>query len=172
MLYFWKAQGSRTSKLIFPTVNYTNTNTKIHKYKYTNTALLKCQDYQTYAIFLNSCWFKDVKNDIPKCPTVKYTNSQIQIQIHKYKYEKYQEKVSQRPGMWWLQLFQVRWNSKKVKETPHLHTWWSFSIPKKMSPYNTSDQDIMCSRDPVYKRLEQLLSNWWKSCLQIANSGL
>ena len=43
-------------------------NTQIHKYKYTNTALLKCQEYQTYAIFLNSCWFKDVKNDIPKCP--------------------------------------------------------------------------------------------------------
>ena len=44
-------------------------NTQIHKYKYkyTNTALLKCQEYQTYAIFLNSCWFKDVKNDIPKC---------------------------------------------------------------------------------------------------------
>ena len=63
-------------------------NTQIHKYKYkyTNTALLKCQEYQTYALFLNSCWFKDVKNDIPKCPTVKYTNTQIQIQIHKYKY--------------------------------------------------------------------------------------
>ena len=32
---------------------------QIHKYKYkytnTNTALLKCQKYQTYAIFLNSC---------------------------------------------------------------------------------------------------------------------
>ena len=29
-------------------------NTQIHKYKCTNTALLKCQEYQTYAIFLNS----------------------------------------------------------------------------------------------------------------------
>ena len=43
-------------------------NTQIHKYKYTNTALLKCQEYQTYAIFLNRCWIKDVKNDNPKCP--------------------------------------------------------------------------------------------------------
>ena len=30
MLYFWKAQGPRTSKLIFPTVKYTNTNSQIH----------------------------------------------------------------------------------------------------------------------------------------------
>ena len=30
--------------------------------------MTKCQEYQTYAIFLNSCWFKEVKNDIPKCP--------------------------------------------------------------------------------------------------------
>ena len=36
MLYFWKAQGPRRSKLIFPTVKYTNT--QIHQYKYTNTA--------------------------------------------------------------------------------------------------------------------------------------
>ena len=76
-------------------------NTQIHKYKYkyTNTALLKCQEYQTYAIFLNSCWFKDVKNDIPKCPTVKYTNTKIQIQKYKYtntallKCQKYQTAV-------------------------------------------------------------------------------
>ena len=32
MLYFRKAQGPRTSKLIFPTVKYTNTNSQIHKY--------------------------------------------------------------------------------------------------------------------------------------------
>ena len=32
MLYFWKAQGPRTSKLIFPTVKYTNTHIQIHKY--------------------------------------------------------------------------------------------------------------------------------------------
>ena len=46
-------------------------NTQIHKYTYTNTQIqlmTKCQEYQTYAIFLNSCWFKDVKNDIPNCP--------------------------------------------------------------------------------------------------------
>ena len=59
MLYFWKAQGPRTSKLIFPTVKYTNTQIQL---------MTKCQEYQTYALFLNSCWFKDVKNDIPQCP--------------------------------------------------------------------------------------------------------
>ena len=30
--------------------------------------MTKCQKYPTYAIFLNSWWFKDVKNDILKCP--------------------------------------------------------------------------------------------------------
>ena len=42
-------------------------NIQIHKYTYTNTQkqlMTKCQEYQTYAIFLNSCWFKDVKNPI------------------------------------------------------------------------------------------------------------
>ena len=37
LLYFWKARGPTTSKLIFPTVKYTNTNTiytNIYKYKY------------------------------------------------------------------------------------------------------------------------------------------
>ena len=46
-------------------------NTQIHKYTYTNTQIqlmTKCQEYQTYAIFLNSVWFKDVKND--KFPSV------------------------------------------------------------------------------------------------------
>ena len=36
MLYFWKAKGPRTSKMIFWTVKYTNTKIQIHKY--TNTA--------------------------------------------------------------------------------------------------------------------------------------
>ena len=36
MLYFWKAKGPRTSKMIFWTVRYTNTQIQIHKY--TNTA--------------------------------------------------------------------------------------------------------------------------------------
>ena len=41
-------------------------NCQIHKYKNTQIQLMtKCQEYQTYAIFLNSWWFEDVKNDIP-----------------------------------------------------------------------------------------------------------
>ena len=50
---------------------YTKTNTQIHKYKYANTQMqhiTKWLKYPTYAIFLNSWWFKDVKNDILKCP--------------------------------------------------------------------------------------------------------
>ena len=127
MLYFWKAKGPRTSKMIFWTVRYTNTqiqihkytntacdevpeipnmcyifekprvqghqtwysglsNTHIHKYKCTNTQIqihkntntqiqhmTKWQKYPTYAIFLNSWWFKDVKNDNPKYSDPRYT---------------------------------------------------------------------------------------------------
>ena len=87
MLYFWKRNGTRTSKTIFQGVWRANTqinkytNTEIHKYintqiqmhkytttnsqkhKYTNTAYDRWQKYPTYAIFFNSWWFKDVKND-------------------------------------------------------------------------------------------------------------
>ena len=52
------------------------------------------------------------------------TNTNTQTQIHKYICEKYQDKVVQSPGMWWLHLFQVRfeWNYKKSKRNsspPH-----------------------------------------------------
>ena len=107
MLYFWKAKGPRTSKVIFWTVKYTNTaydkmteipnicyifeqlvvqgcqkwysglsDTQIHKYKFTNTQIqymTKWQKYSTCAIFLNSRWFKDVRNDNPKCSHLRYT---------------------------------------------------------------------------------------------------
>ena len=51
MLYFWKAQGPRTSKLIFPTVKYTNTNSQIHKYSVWKSArntkhMKKCVNWQ------------------------------------------------------------------------------------------------------------------------------
>ena len=61
-------------------------NTHIHKYKCTNTQIqihkntntqiqhmTKWQKYPTYAIFLNSWWFKDVKNDNPKYSDPRYT---------------------------------------------------------------------------------------------------
>ena len=74
MLYFWKAKGPRTSKMIFWTVRYTNTQIQIHKY--TNTQIqhmTKWPKYPTYAIFLNSWWFKDVKNDNTKYSDPRYT---------------------------------------------------------------------------------------------------
>ena len=45
-------------------------NCQIHKYtsQIQIQLMTKCQEYQTYAIFLNSVWFKDVKND--KFPSV------------------------------------------------------------------------------------------------------
>ena len=74
MLYFWTAGGSRMSKMIFWTVRYTNTQIQIHKY--TNTQIqhmTKWPKYPTYAIFLNSWWFKDVKNDNPEYSDPWYT---------------------------------------------------------------------------------------------------
>ena len=63
LLYFWKAQGPRTSKLIFPTVKYTNTQTQVQKYnhiKYKKEMQIQVQKYE-------------------------YINTNSQIQIHKYK---------------------------------------------------------------------------------------
>ena len=85
-IYFLKALSPRISKLIFPSVSYTNTQTQIHKY--TNTLIqhmTKCQKDPTCGIFLKRGLFKDMKNNIPMCQTrkykntnTKYTNSQIQ----------------------------------------------------------------------------------------------
>ena len=49
------------------------TNTNSQKHKYTNTAYDKMTHMLTYAIFLNSWWFKDVKNDNPKYSYPRYT---------------------------------------------------------------------------------------------------
>ena len=54
---------------------YTNTNAQIQIHKNINTQIqnmTKWQKYQTYAIFLNSWWFKDVINDNPKCSDPRY----------------------------------------------------------------------------------------------------
>ena len=91
------------------------------------------------------------------CPKVPET----QIQIHKHKYtntyvKNIKIKLCKAQGCGGSTYFRCGLSEiiKKVKETPHLHTGWSFSIPKKMSPYNTSDQDIrMCSRDPCIQKI-------------------
>ena len=46
---------------------------------------MKCQKTLWSAIFLESTGYKDVRNDVPRCLTYKYTNTNTQIQcIHKY----------------------------------------------------------------------------------------
>ena len=55
-------------------VFFRNTNTNAN----TNTQIqlvMKCQKDPTYAIFLNSWWFNDVKNYITKCSIYKYRNA-------------------------------------------------------------------------------------------------
>ena len=54
-----------------------NTNTQTHKY--TNTVCSNLQIDPTSAIFFHRKLYQDIKNNIPKCLTCKYT-----IQIHKY----------------------------------------------------------------------------------------
>ena len=83
VVYFWKEDCSRISKIIFPCVERTNTKIQIHKY--TNTQIqhmTKCQKDPTCGIFLKRGLFKDIKNDIPMCRTHKYKNTKTQI--HKY----------------------------------------------------------------------------------------
>ena len=49
-------------------------NSKIqeYRYKYTNAACDEVPEIPNiYAIFFNSCWFKDVKNYIPKCSKIR-----------------------------------------------------------------------------------------------------
>ena len=66
VVYFWKENSSRISKITFPCAKRTNTkNTNI---KYTNTQiqhLTKCQKDPTRGIFLTIWLFKDYKNYIP-----------------------------------------------------------------------------------------------------------
>ena len=81
VLYFWKAKGSRTSKMTFLTVKYTKTNSQIQH-------MTKCQKYPIYAIYLNSFWFKDLKNDNPQCPEIRIGIDSIWergIQIHSWR---------------------------------------------------------------------------------------
>ena len=82
-IHLLKALGLRISKLIFPSVSYTNT--KIHKNKYTNTQIQQmrnCQKDPTNGIFLKRGLFKDIKNDIPMCQKPKYKNTNTQIHKH------------------------------------------------------------------------------------------
>ena len=62
-IYFLKALSPRISKLLLPSVGYTNTQIQIHKY--TNTAMTKCQIDPTCGIFLKRGLFKGIKNYNP-----------------------------------------------------------------------------------------------------------
>ena len=76
MLYFWKANGPRATKMIFWTVKYTNAQIQVHKYA--NTQIQHLRKGQKYYIYLYF-W----KANAPKTSkmifwTVKYANTQIQ----------------------------------------------------------------------------------------------
>ena len=94
---FLKSRWYEDLKNNFPkclTSKYTHTNTQIHKY--TNTVchtLLwlvgsRIRHFETLwkepwcDTFLKSRWYEDLKNNVPKCLTSKYTNTNTQI--HKY----------------------------------------------------------------------------------------
>ena len=56
-------------------INTQSTNTQIQ-------FVTKCQKDQTYALFLNSWCFQDVRNCVPKCLIQKYRNKDTQIQLY------------------------------------------------------------------------------------------
>merc|ERR1712110_124241 len=93
---FSESSWSRISKLILPSVSYSNTQIQIHKY--TNTQIqhiTKCQKDPTCGIFLKRGLFRGIKNDIHMCQTHKYKNTNTQI--HKYTNTAY-DKVPDRPN--------------------------------------------------------------------------
>ena len=79
MLYFWKVKGPRTSKMIFWTVRYTNTNSQIHIYSLWWSA----RNTQHVLYFWKA---KGPRTSNMIFWTVKYTNTNAQM--HKYKFTK------------------------------------------------------------------------------------
>ena len=80
VVYFWKEDCSRISKIIFPCVERTNTKIQIQNTQIQH--MTKCQKDSTCGIFLDRGLFKDIKNHIPMCWTHKYKNTNTQL--HKY----------------------------------------------------------------------------------------
>ena len=72
MLYFWQAQGPRTSKLIFPTVKYTNTQIQIHKYSFVEVPGIPNICYISKQLLIQGCqkWYsqlsKVIRSEIQK----------------------------------------------------------------------------------------------------------
>ena len=63
--------------------------------------MAKCQKDPTCGIFLKRGLFKGIKNYIPICQTRKYTNTNAQIQMHRYTNTAY-HKVPERPIIWYI----------------------------------------------------------------------
>ena len=63
--------------------------------------MMKYQKDPICGIFLKRGLFKGIKNDTLMCQTCKYTNTNTQIQIHKYTNRAY-HKVPERPNMWYI----------------------------------------------------------------------
>ena len=73
MLYFWKGDGTRTSKTMFPSVWHANTQIQLHKY--TNTVLVKFAD-RHYMCYI----FEKVMVRGPQKQCSRLSN----VQLHKY----------------------------------------------------------------------------------------
>ena len=79
---------SKMSKMLFPSIQFIITGLQFQmsiNTQSTNTQIqfvTKCQKDQTYALFLNSWCFQDVRNCVPKCLIQKYRNKDTQIQLY------------------------------------------------------------------------------------------
>ena len=102
MLYFWKAKGPRTSKMIFWTVRYTNTQIQIHKY--TNTACDEvpeipnmCYIFEKPRVQGHQTWYSGLSNT--QIQMHKYTNTNSQK--HKYTNTAY-DKMTEIPNICYI----------------------------------------------------------------------
>merc|ERR1711989_23259 len=137
-----KALGPRISKLILPSVSYSNTQIQIHKY--TNTQIqhiTKCQKDPTRGIFLKRGLFRGIKNDIHMCQTRKYKNTNTQI--HKYTNTTYGT-LSERPNMWYI------FEKRIFQGYQKLYSYLSNAQIHKYKYTNTQIQHMMkYQKDPI-----------------------
>jgi len=91
--YFWKGNGTRTSKTKFRFVWHANTNTQ--KHKYTNTALVKVTDMPNICYIFRK---EMVRGHQKQCSQL----SDMQIQIHKNTNTQIQIRSKFQIGLTWL----------------------------------------------------------------------
>ena len=77
--------------------------------------MTKCQKYLTYAIFFNSWWFKDVKNDNPNCSDPRSESILIRSGTQEYRYT-VEDRLLHCPHRFIQFWFNMYWVSSVLKD--------------------------------------------------------